>query len=89
MGGVHWRTDNARSLILGEALAAEILADITEDANEKPEFIFRTFARKADGEPYIVRIAGGKILVDGQEPKEERKGSLIPDAADSENAATS
>ncbi|MBB1248588.1 hypothetical protein [Rhizobium sp. G21] len=64
MGGVHWRTDNARSLMLGEAIAAEILADITADVNEKPEFTFRTFGRKADGEPAIVRIAHGRIHVD-------------------------
>jgi hypothetical protein len=64
MGGVHWRTDNARSLMLGEAIAAEILADITTDVNEKPEFTFRTFGRKADGEPAIVRIAHGRIYVD-------------------------
>lgn len=65
MGGVHWRTDNTRSLILGEALAAEILADITTDANEKPTFEFRTFARKADGQPSVVRISNGRIFVDG------------------------
>ncbi|MFY9290699.1 MAG: vanadium-dependent haloperoxidase [Methylorubrum rhodinum] len=78
MGGVHWRTDNARSLVLGEALAAEILADITKDVNEQVGFVFRTFARKANGKPYIVRIAGGVILVDGKAPT--RKGSLIPEA---------
>ncbi|MEZ5307276.1 MAG: vanadium-dependent haloperoxidase [Pyrinomonadaceae bacterium] len=66
MGGVHWRTDNTRSLVLGEALAAEILADITNDANEKPEFEFRTFARKEDGEPKKVSIRQGKIYVDGK-----------------------
>ncbi len=36
MGGVHWRTDNTRSLMLGEAIAAHVLADITVDLNEKP-----------------------------------------------------
>jgi len=65
MGGVHWRSDNARSLILGEAIAAEMLADITRDANEHPEFTFRTFARKDDGEPKHVVIKGGRIYVDG------------------------
>ncbi|MBT9291091.1 vanadium-dependent haloperoxidase [Prosthecodimorpha staleyi] len=65
MGGVHWRSDNARSLILGEAIAAEMLADITRDANEYPEFTFRTFARKDDGEPKHVVIKGGRIFVDG------------------------
>ena len=64
MGGVHWRTDNARSLVLGEALAARILADITTDANEKPTFTFRTFARKMNGEPKKVRITQGRVYVD-------------------------
>ena len=59
MGGVHWRTDNTRSLVLGEAIAAEILADITTDAHERPSFEFRTFARGPDGEPKKVRIANG------------------------------
>lgn len=65
MGGVHWRTDNTRSLILGEALAAEILAGITTDANERPSFEFRTFARRADGLPKKVTIKHGRIFVDG------------------------
>ena len=65
MGGVHFRSDNTRSLVLGEALAAEILADITVDANEKPSFEFRTFARKADGQPKKVSITAGRIYVDG------------------------
>lgn len=65
MGGVHWRSDNTRSMVLGEALAAEILADITTDANEKPSFEFRTFARKADGQPKKVLIKQGRIYVDG------------------------
>jgi hypothetical protein len=64
MGGVHFRSDNTRSLILGEALAAEILADITTDSNERPSFEFRTFARKANGEPKKVRITAGRIYVD-------------------------
>jgi hypothetical protein len=67
MGGVHWRTDNARSLMLGEALAAEMLADITTDANEKPSFTFRTFSRRSDGEPKKVLIKEGRIFVDGVE----------------------
>lgn len=65
MGGVHWRTDNTRSLILGEALAAEILAEITTDANERPSFEFRTFARRTDGLPRKVTIKQGRIFVDG------------------------
>ncbi|MBG0792329.1 vanadium-dependent haloperoxidase [Methylocystis sp. H62] len=67
MGGVHWRTDNTRSLMLGEALAAEILAGITNDANERPFFAFRTFQRRADGQPKKVLIEGGRIFVDGVE----------------------
>ena len=47
MGGVHWRSDNTRSLTLGEAVATEMLAHITTDANEHPAFTFRSFARKA------------------------------------------
>jgi hypothetical protein len=65
MGGVHWRTDNSRSLVLGEALAAEILAEITLDTNENEYFEFRTFARRADGQPKKVRIQRGRIYVDG------------------------
>lgn len=65
MGGVHWRTDNTRSLTLGEALAAEMLADITTDANERPSFEFRTFSRRTDGNPKRVKITGGRIYVDG------------------------
>jgi len=65
IGGVHWRTDNARSLVLGEALAAEILADITTDVNERPSFEFRTFARDDNGMPKNVRIAEGRIYVNG------------------------
>lgn len=63
MGGVHWRTDNTRSLVLGEALAAEILADITTDANERPSFEFRTFTRDMEGKPKNVRITQGRIFV--------------------------
>ncbi len=65
MGGVHWRTDNTRSLILGEAIAAQMLADITVDLAENPAFTFRTFSRKADGNPKIVTIRQGRIRVDG------------------------
>lgn len=66
MGGVHWRTDNTRSLVLGEAIAAEILADITTDANERPSFEFRTFTRRADGKPKKVTVREGRIYVDGR-----------------------
>ena len=65
MGGVHWRTDNARSLMLGEALAAQILADITTDCNEHPTFEFRSFSRLASGNPKHVTIRQGRIYVDG------------------------
>lgn len=76
MGGVHWRTDNARSLVLGEALAARILWDIAEDlprsylnsASHQVTFTFRTFARKADGNPKIVVIDRNGITVDGGAP---------------------
>ena len=75
MGGVHWRTDNTRSLALGEAIAAELLADITTDANEKPFFTFRTFARRADGQPKKVVVRDGRIIVDGEE--RQRPASLL------------
>ncbi len=65
MGGVHWRTDNTRSLVLGEALAARILSDISKDAVEQPTFTFRTFARAAGGLPKTVVIGDGCIQVDG------------------------
>lgn len=65
MGGVHWRTDNTRSLVLGEAMAAQILADVTTDVNEFPAFEFRTFARRSNGEPKRVLIRQGRIFVDG------------------------
>lgn len=65
MGGVHWRTDNTRSLVLGEAMAAQILANITIDVNERPSFEFRTFTRRADGLPKKVTIRQGRIFVDG------------------------
>ena len=68
MGGVHWRTDNARSLMLGEAIAARLLCDISLDAIEAPEFKFRTFGRKPDGTPKMVVIQRGGIQVDGVVP---------------------
>lgn len=63
MGGVHWRTDNARSLVLGQAIAAEILADISIDLPEQPKFSFRTFERDTGGQPKLVEIQGGLITV--------------------------
>lgn len=65
IGGVHWRTDNTRSLLLGESIAAKMLADITTDLTERPIFKFRSFARKADGKPKEVVIEGGRVTVDG------------------------
>jgi len=50
--------------MLGEAVAAQALADITKDLAEKPKFEFRTFSRKADGSPKMVAIEGGRIKVD-------------------------
>lgn len=76
MGGVHWRTDNTRSLVLGESIAAHILARITTDLAEKPEFIFRTFARAASG-PGIVRIAAGEISVNGTPVTQSSNGGAI------------
>ncbi len=76
MGGVHWRTDNTRSLVLGEAIAAHILADITTDLVEQPEFIFRTFARDSAGAPKIVTINNGEIHVNGV-MKATSAGSVI------------
>lgn len=56
MGGVHWRTDNTRSLRLGEALAIEILRKRTLDYAERPvSFSFRAF----DG--HRVRVANGQV----------------------------
>ena len=65
IGGVHWRTDNTRSLMLGEALAARVLADITTDANEKPYFEFRSFSRLSDGTPKKIKVQQGRVYVDG------------------------
>ena len=47
MGGVHWRSDNTRSLRLGEDIAIEILRKRTLEYAEKPvSFTFRSFDRK-------------------------------------------
>lgn len=56
MGGVHWRTDNTRSLRLGEAIAIEILRKRSQEYAERPvSFTFRAF----DG--HTVRIANGQV----------------------------
>lgn len=56
MGGVHWRTDNTRSLRLGEQVAIEILRKRTTEYAEKGvSFTFRSFDRK------WIRIAAGEV----------------------------
>lgn len=56
MGGVHWRSDNTRSLRLGEAIAIEILRKRTLEYAERPvSFTFRAFDR------HQVHIAQGKV----------------------------
>ncbi|MBT9567622.1 MAG: vanadium-dependent haloperoxidase [Thiobacillus sp.] len=56
MGGVHWRTDNTRSLRLGETIAIEILRKRTLEYFERPvSFTFRAF----DG--HTVHITHGQV----------------------------
>lgn len=56
MGGVHWRTDNTRSLRLGEQVAIEILRKRTLEYAERPvSFTFRAF----DG--HHVQISRGEV----------------------------
>ncbi len=56
MGGVHWRTDNTRSLRLGEEIAIEILRKRTAEYAERPvSFTFRSFDRQR------VHIAQGRV----------------------------
>jgi hypothetical protein len=56
MGGVHWRTDNTRSLRLGEAIAIEILRKRTLEYAERPvTFTFRAFDR------HTVQISQGQV----------------------------
>ena len=50
MGGVHWRSDNTRSLRLGEQIAAEVLrkeskqyAELNKPANTAPTWSFTSF----------------------------------------------
>jgi hypothetical protein len=58
MGGVHWRTDNTRSLRLGESLAIEILRKRTAEYAERPvSFSFRSFDRQ------LVHITQGQVRV--------------------------
>jgi hypothetical protein len=57
MGGVHWRSDNTRSLRLGEQLAIEILRKRTAEYAEQPvSFTFRSF----DGR--MVQITEGQAM---------------------------
>lgn len=56
MGGVHWRSDNTRSLRLGELIAIEILRKRTAEYAERPvSFEFSSFDRER------VRIAAGFV----------------------------
>ncbi len=57
MGGVHWRTDNTRSLRLGEQVAIEILRKRTVEYAERPvSFTFRSFDRK------LIHITQGQVV---------------------------
>lgn len=59
MGGVHWRTDNTRSLRVGEQVAIEILRKRTLQYAERPlSFTFRSFDRQ------IVRISQGQVSIE-------------------------
>jgi hypothetical protein len=62
MGGVHWRTDNTRSLRLGEAVATEILRRQSQDYVETP---FSCSFLSFDGKK--ITIEDGKALEDGVE----------------------
>lgn len=58
MGGVHWRSDNTRSLRLGEAIAIEILRKRTMEYAERPvSFTFRTFDRQ------VAHITQGQVRI--------------------------
>lgn len=57
MGGVHWRTDNTRSLRLGEQIAVEILRKRTMEYAERPvSFTFRSFDRQ------MIHITQGQVM---------------------------
>ncbi|MGM9427450.1 vanadium-dependent haloperoxidase [Hydrogenophaga sp. MI9] len=59
MGGVHWRSDNTRSLRLGEQVAIEILRKRTLEYAERPvSFTFRSFDRQ------VVRISQGQVQIE-------------------------
>ncbi|GKS68345.1 phosphoesterase [Nitrosomonas sp. PY1] len=57
MGGVHWRSDNTRSMRLGEQIAIEILRKRTLEYAEKPtSFTFRSFDRQ------MIHITQGQVM---------------------------
>jgi hypothetical protein len=59
MGGVHWRSDNTRSLRLGEQIAIEILRKrVAEYAEKAVTFTFTSFDRKT------VHITAGGVTID-------------------------
>jgi hypothetical protein len=43
MGGVHWRTDNTRSLRLGEKIATIVLRRESKDYQERPSWTYTNF----------------------------------------------
>lgn len=59
MGGVHWRSDNTRSLRLGEQVSAFILCRVTRELAEAPSVGFTSFNGHA------ISIAGGEVRKDG------------------------
>ncbi len=68
MGGVHWRSDNTRSLRLGEQVAAELLRSESVDYAERrkpdgssPTWSFRSF----DGDDVL--IFDGRVVVNGSD----------------------
>ena len=57
MGGVHWRSDNTRSMRLGEQIAIEILRKRTLEYAERPTaFTFRSFDRQ------MIHITQGQVM---------------------------
>ena len=57
MGGVHWRSDNTRSLRLGEKIAIEILRKRTMEYAERPvSFTFHAF------DQHTVQITQGQVI---------------------------
>lgn len=75
MGGVHWRSDNTRSLRLGEQIASELLRGESLDYAEKvtggadPKWSFTSF----NGDP--VEISAGIVRVNGN-PVNPKAGPL-------------